>query len=120
MDSSNEILEHILKQKPASPSPITYSFLAPNLKGLANATTILQAHPDAFVTEATRTILNKEKPEVELAVFAAATESFSQKNLNCSVATSLDRFRPSPIFLRHTSVFVPVYGPGQRSVRYAQ
>lgn len=93
MESSNEILEHLLKKKPESPSPITYSFLAPNVKGLANATTILQAHPDAFVTESTRTILNKEKPEIELAVFAAATESFSQKNLNCSVATSLDRFR---------------------------
>lgn len=93
MDSSNEILEHILNNKPDSPSQITYSFLAPNVKGLANATKILQAHPDAFVTESTRTILNKEKPEIELAVFAAATESFSQKNLNCSVATSLDRFR---------------------------
>lgn len=30
----------------------------------------------------------------EVAVFAAATEAFSQKNLNCSMAESLDRFRP--------------------------
>ncbi|MDA1089103.1 MAG: hydroxymethylglutaryl-CoA lyase [Proteobacteria bacterium] len=30
----------------------------------------------------------------EIAVFAAATEAFSQKNLNCSMAESLDRFRP--------------------------
>lgn len=93
MDSSNEILQHLLKNKPKAPVPITYSFLAPNVKGLSNATTILQSHPEAFVTESTRTILNKEKPEIELAVFAAATESFSQKNLNCSVATSLERFR---------------------------
>lgn len=30
----------------------------------------------------------------EIAVFAAASESFSQKNINCSVAESLERFRP--------------------------
>ena len=30
----------------------------------------------------------------EVAVFAAATEAFSQKNINCSIRESLDRFRP--------------------------
>jgi len=30
----------------------------------------------------------------EVAVFGAASESFSQKNINCSVAESLERFRP--------------------------
>lgn len=30
----------------------------------------------------------------EIAVFAAASETFSQKNTNCSIAESLDRFRP--------------------------
>ncbi|KAI9852430.1 MAG: Vacuolar ATP synthase subunit B [Thelocarpon superellum] len=30
----------------------------------------------------------------EVAVFAAATESFSRKNINCSIAESLDRFQP--------------------------
>jgi hydroxymethylglutaryl-CoA lyase len=30
----------------------------------------------------------------EVAVFGAASEAFSQKNINCSVAESLDRFRP--------------------------
>lgn len=30
----------------------------------------------------------------EIAIFAAASESFSQKNINCSIAESLDRFRP--------------------------
>jgi hydroxymethylglutaryl-CoA lyase len=28
----------------------------------------------------------------EVAVFASATETFSKKNLNCSIAESLDRF----------------------------
>lgn len=30
----------------------------------------------------------------EVAVFAAASESFSQKNINCSIAESFDRFQP--------------------------
>ncbi len=30
----------------------------------------------------------------EIAVFAAASESFSRRNINCSVAESLERFRP--------------------------
>jgi len=30
----------------------------------------------------------------EIAVFGAASESFSKRNINCSVAESLDRFRP--------------------------
>lgn len=94
MESSNDILEHILKKPVASPKPITYSFLAPNLKGLENATTILNTNPGTFVTEANpRTPDNAHKPEIELAVFAAATETFTQKNLNCDIETSLSRFR---------------------------
>jgi hydroxymethylglutaryl-CoA lyase len=30
----------------------------------------------------------------EIAVFGAASESFSQRNINCSIAESLERFRP--------------------------
>lgn len=30
----------------------------------------------------------------DIAIFGAASESFSQKNINCSIAESLDRFRP--------------------------
>ncbi|KAJ4860499.1 HMGL-like domain-containing protein [Trichoderma breve] len=71
MANSSEIMEHILQQKIEAPVPITYSFLAPNTKGFQSA----------------------EKPAVEVAVFAAATESFSQKNLNCDIKTSLDRFK---------------------------
>lgn len=92
MDSSNEILEHILRSNIPSPRPITYSFLAPNLKGLTNATNILSANPDTFVTDPTRGS-SPTKPQIELAVFAAATEAFTQKNLNCDIATSLSRFR---------------------------
>ena len=52
---------------------ISYAALTPNLQGFERA---LQARAD------------------EVAVFASASESFSQKNINCSIAESLDRFRP--------------------------
>jgi len=52
---------------------ITYSALTPNMKGLEAA---IAAGAD------------------EVAVFGAASESFSQKNINCSVSESLERFEP--------------------------
>ncbi|KAF2190839.1 aldolase [Zopfia rhizophila CBS 207.26] len=33
-------------------------------------------------------------PEIELSIFTAATETFTQKNTNCSIAESLKRFEP--------------------------
>ncbi|EON67987.1 hypothetical protein W97_07133 [Coniosporium apollinis CBS 100218] len=33
-------------------------------------------------------------PEIELSIFTAATETFTQKNINCSIAESLERFKP--------------------------
>src|SRR5690606_42003863 len=38
--------------------------------------------------------LHDALPIYEVAVFAAASESFSQKNINCSIAESLERFAP--------------------------
>ncbi|SPQ27215.1 2bea4524-e4e0-4481-b0c9-82f19e28b8c3 [Thermothielavioides terrestris] len=99
MDNSSEILQHLLQHPPASPRPLTFSFLAPNLKGLNNAFTVLAQHPDSFATESTTTTSSTSspaappKPALEIAVFAAATETFSRKNLNCDIATSLARFR---------------------------
>lgn len=52
---------------------VTYAALTPNLKGFEAA---LQANVE------------------EVAVFAAASEAFSQKNINCSIAESLQRFIP--------------------------
>ncbi|KAI0484093.1 hydroxymethylglutaryl-CoA lyase [Xylariaceae sp. FL0804] len=97
MDNSSAIMEHILANNPGpSPVPITYSFLAPNAKGAENATAILQRHEGAWLTQAESLAAGadgRQKPAMELAVFAAATESFSRANLNCDVATSLERFR---------------------------
>lgn len=52
---------------------ITYSALTPNLKGLESA---IAAGVD------------------EVAVFGAASEAFTQKNINCSIKESLERFAP--------------------------
>lgn len=97
MANSSEILEHLLKTPPPSPVPLTYSFLAPNTKGLDSAFSLLSQYPKAFETETAgrsgKVAQEGGKPALEIAVFAAATESFSQKNLNCSIDTSLTRFK---------------------------
>jgi hydroxymethylglutaryl-CoA lyase len=54
-------------------SGVSYAALTPNLEGFKRA---LAAEAD------------------EVAVFASASEGFSQKNINCSIAESLERFRP--------------------------
>jgi hydroxymethylglutaryl-CoA lyase len=95
MANSSEILEHILQQKIQTPGPVSYSFLAPNTKGLENAAAILKQNTGTFTTQLeppTGAELTP-KPSIEVAVFAAATESFSQKNLNCDIQTSLERFK---------------------------
>jgi hydroxymethylglutaryl-CoA lyase len=101
MANSNEILDHILKHTPQSPHPISYSFLAPNSKGFNNAIAILQQNsssdapltpPHSSLSEKISSMLNG--PHIEFSVFPAATETFTQKNLNCDIATSLERFKP--------------------------
>ena len=111
MADSNEILEYILKSPPTSLNPIAYSFLAPNKRGLQNAISILEQNPSAYdllsseqpsdyQVDKESNISNESvndpttnKPYIEMSVFAAATESFTQKNLNCDIATSLARFK---------------------------
>ena len=66
MAGSDEILT-ALNNRPDLRLPV----LVPNLKGYNNA---------------------RAAGAKEIAVFGAATETFSQKNINCSVAASLDRF----------------------------
>jgi hydroxymethylglutaryl-CoA lyase len=66
---------------------VIFSALVPNIKGLEAA---LEAKCD------------------EVAVFAAASETFSQKNINCSIAESIDRF--APVVERALREGVPVRG----------
>ncbi|GAB4367043.1 MAG: hydroxymethylglutaryl-CoA lyase [Kiloniellaceae bacterium] len=62
----------VLAALPRRPG-LRYPVLVPNLKGLEAA---LAAGVE------------------EIAVFGAASETFSQRNINCSIAESLERFRP--------------------------
>lgn len=57
----------------ARPGGVRWHVLVPNLKGLEAA---LPTKPD------------------EIVVFAAASEAFSQKNINCTIAESIERFAP--------------------------
>jgi hydroxymethylglutaryl-CoA lyase len=67
---------------------VTYPVLAPNIKGL-----------DAAIAAGA----------TEVAVFGAASESFSQKNINCSISESLDRFRPVADAARESGLAVRGY-----------
>jgi len=66
MATSSEVFQQISKRK-----GVSYPMLVPNLKGLE------LAHAAGVQ---------------EIALFAATTETFSQKNTNCSIAESIDRF----------------------------
>ncbi|TGJ84229.1 hypothetical protein E0Z10_g4521 [Xylaria hypoxylon] len=74
---------------------ITYHVLLPRseCEGRRGCDAILQKHKGAYLNQTDASEEGNGKPMMELAVFAAATESFSQKNLNCDIATSLERFR---------------------------
>ena len=68
MASSDEVLKSV-KRHP----DVIYSALTPNMKGFEGA---LDAKAD------------------EVAIFGAASEAFTQKNINCSIAESIARFEP--------------------------
>ena len=59
----------LIERKPG----VRYSVLTPNLKGFEAA---VASRPD------------------EVVVFGAASEAFSQRNINCSIAESIERFAP--------------------------
>ena len=64
---------------------VRYSVLTPNLQGFEAA---LKSKPD------------------EIVVFGAASEAFSQKNINCSIAESIERFAPVVQAARAAGIFV--------------
>ena len=68
MADHTEVLERI-RRKPG----VSYPVLTPNLKGFEAA---------------------RAAGATEVAIFGAASEAFSRKNINCSIAESLERFRP--------------------------
>ncbi len=82
MASSDEVIRTIQRAK-----GIRYSALTPNMKGFDMAMDV-----------------NTQ----EVAVFGAASESFSQKNINCSIQESLERF--APVVKKAEQQGVPVRG----------
>jgi hydroxymethylglutaryl-CoA lyase len=64
---------------------VRYSVLTPNLKGFEAA---LKSRPD------------------EIVVFAAASEAFSQRNINCSISESIERFAPVVAAARAAGIYV--------------
>lgn len=88
-------MQHLLRSNTPSPVPITYSYLVPNAKGILSLAEVLKQNAGAFSTQLEPATGDEAltKPAVEVAVFAAATETFSQKNLNCDIKTSLERFK---------------------------
>ncbi|MCW5596539.1 MAG: hydroxymethylglutaryl-CoA lyase [Rhodocyclaceae bacterium] len=71
MGDAAEVMAAVMKT--ARRPGVSYPALVPNMQGFEQA---LAAGAE------------------EIAVFAAASEAFSQKNINCSIAESLARFRP--------------------------
>jgi hydroxymethylglutaryl-CoA lyase len=64
---------------------VRYSVLTPNLQGFEAA---LRSKPD------------------EIVVFGAASEAFSHKNINCSIAESIERFAPVVQAARAAGIYV--------------
>ena len=77
-----EVMEGITRS-----AAVTYAALTPNLQGYERA---MAARAD------------------EIAVFGAASEGFSQNNINCSIAESLKRFKP--VVEAASAAGVPVRG----------
>ena len=83
MADHTEVLAGI-RRKPG----VSYPVLTPNLKGFEAA---------------------RAAGATEVAVFGAASESFSRKNINCTIAESLERFRPVTDAARQAGIKVRGY-----------
>jgi hydroxymethylglutaryl-CoA lyase len=83
MADHTEVLERI-RRTPG----VDYPVLTPNLKGFEAA---------------------RAAGATEVAIFGAASEAFSQKNINCSIAESLERFRPVTDAARDANIKVRGY-----------
>jgi hydroxymethylglutaryl-CoA lyase len=83
MADHTQVLERI-RRKPG----VSYPVLTPNLKGFEAA---------------------RAAGATEVAIFGAASEAFSRKNINCSIAESLERFRPVVAAARDANVKVRGY-----------
>ncbi len=83
MATSTEIFEKLNRVE-----GVTYAALTPNIRGFEAAMTV-NAH--------------------EVAIFGAASESFSKKNINCSIEESLERFAPIMLAAKNANIKVRGY-----------
>jgi isopropylmalate/homocitrate/citramalate synthase len=83
MADHTEVLERI-RRRPG----VSYPVLTPNLKGFEAA---------------------RAAGATEVAVFGAASETFSKKNINCTIDESLERFRPVAMEARKHKIKVRGY-----------
>lgn len=78
------------------------SFVSPKwVPQMADATDVLQGitrHPGISYAALTPNMMGYEGARAakadEIAIFASASEGFSQKNINCSIGESIERFKP--------------------------
>ncbi|MEP4031281.1 hydroxymethylglutaryl-CoA lyase [Roseibium polysiphoniae] len=78
------------------------SFVSPKwVPQMADAKEVLEGiyrHPSIFYTALTPNVKGynaaKKASADEVAIFGSASEGFSKKNINCSVAESIERFKP--------------------------
>ena len=80
MADNAEVMAGIQRQ-----AGVRYSVLTPNMQGYQAA---VQTKPD------------------EIVVFAAASEAFSHKNINCSIEESIERFAPVVEAARNAGIYV--------------
>lgn len=83
--ADNAQVMHGIVRKPG----VRYSVLTPNMKGF----------------EAAIAAPREEWPD-EVVVFGAASEAFSQRNINCSIAESIERFAPVVAAARERGIHV--------------
>lgn len=72
MEGSHDLIAQLYARRKEMPKDVRFSALVPNVRGM----------DDALTT-----------PIEEVAIFGACSESFSHKNINCSIAESLERFK---------------------------
>jgi len=83
MATSTEVFERLNREE-----NVTYAALTPNMRGFEGAMAV-----------------NAD----EVAIFGAASESFSQKNINCSIEESLERFAPIMTAAKNANIKVRGY-----------
>jgi len=83
MATSSDVFNGITRKE-----GVTYAALTPNMKGFEAAIAV-----------------NAN----EVAIFGAASEAFSQKNINCSIAESLERFKPIMTAAKQANIAVRGY-----------